>query len=283
LISGGFHGVIATLLWFVVAPRPSEVLSGHALAEVTVIGEAPRASRLLVETATGGGAAGWPAESRLTVAAPAPARRARALRAAPAVVAVAAAPEIAEAIPLPAAPTEPPPLALAAGGDDPAPAADPAGATFGAIDGNGAGEVAGGSGQSGEGDGTGDGFGSGTGAKDARAALHARVLGNVTVDVHPRDGQAIISHDEATALRERDSFPRLNDKLWPAWRPYVVSLEVCVGIAGQVTDVALRSSASARLDSIVLAAAKTWRYHPRVVDGQPTPFCHGVVIKYERW
>jgi hypothetical protein len=24
-------------------------------------------------------------------------------------------------------------------------------------------------------------------------------------------------------------------------------------------------------------------YRPRVVDGKPTPFCHGVVIKYERW
>jgi hypothetical protein len=33
----------------------------------------------------------------------------------------------------------------------------------------------------------------------------------------------------------------------------------------------------------VLAAAKTWLYRPRLVDGKPTPFCHGVVIKYERW
>jgi hypothetical protein len=33
---------------------------------------------------------------------------------------------------------------------------------------------------------------------------------------------------------------------------------------------------------VVLAAAKTWLYRPRLVDGS-RPFCHGVVIKYERW
>jgi hypothetical protein len=34
---------------------------------------------------------------------------------------------------------------------------------------------------------------------------------------------------------------------------------------------------------VVLAAAKTWQYQPRLVNGKPAPFCHGVVIKYERW
>ena len=101
--------------------------------------------------------------------------------------------------------------------------------------------------------------------------------------MRPRDGSPIISHDEATALRTRDSFPRLPESVWPEWRPYIVKLEICVGEDGRVREAALRSSASARLDPVVLAAAKTWQYQPRLVDGKPAPFCHGVVIKYERW
>ena len=65
--------------------------------------------------------------------------------------------------------------------------------------------------------------------------------------------------------------------------PYIVKLEICVGTDGRVRDAVLRSSASARLDPVVLAAAKTWQYQPRLVNGKPAPFCHGVVIKYERW
>ena len=57
-----------------------------------------------------------------------------------------------------------------------------------------------------------------------------------------------------------------------------MKLEICVGADGRVHEAALRSSASARLDPVVLAAAKTWQYRPRLVDGKPAPFCHGVVI-----
>jgi hypothetical protein len=121
------------------------------------------------------------------------------------------------------------------------------------------------------------------GGKAMSRELHARVLGNEVVDVRPREGAPTISHEEATALRVRDSFPRLPESVWPEWRPYIVKLEICVGDDGRVREAALRSSASPRLDPVVLAAAKTWQYRPRVVDGKPAPFCHGVVIKYERW
>ena len=113
--------------------------------------------------------------------------------------------------------------------------------------------------------------------------LHARVLGNEALDVRPRERAPTISHDEATALRTRDSFPRLPESVWPEWRPYVVKLEICVAEDGRVREAVLRSSESPRLDAVVLAAAKTWRYRPRLVDGKPAAFCHGAVIKYERW
>jgi hypothetical protein len=160
-----------------------------------------------------------------------------------------------------------------------APASGPSGAPGDPAAGAGDGAATG----DGLGDGLGDGFGPGAGGTAMSRELHARVLGNEEVDVRPRADAPTISHDEATALRTRDRFPRLPESVWPDWRPYVVKLEICVGADGRVHEAALRSSASARLDPVVLAAAKTWQYRPRLVDGKPAPFCHGVVIKYERW
>ena len=144
-------------------------------------------------------------------------------------------------------------------------------------------QAAGAGGGAGAGNGLGDGFGDGGGETEMSRELHARVLGNEVMDVRPREGAPTISHDEATALRTRDSFPRLPESVWPEWRPYIVKLEICVAEDGRVREAELRSSASARLDPVVLAAAKTWQYRPRLVDGKPAPFCHGVVIKYEHW
>ena len=160
-----------------------------------------------------------------------------------------------------------------------APASGPSGAPADEAAGDGDGAAAG----DGLGDGHGDGFGPGAGGPAMSRELHARVLGNETVNMRARADAPAISHDEATALRTRDRFPRLPESVWPDWRPYVVKLELCVGADGRVHEAALRSSASARLDPVVLAAAKTWQYRPRLVDGKPAPFCHGVVIKYERW
>jgi TonB family protein len=62
--------------------------------------------------------------------------------------------------------------------------------------------------------------------------------------------------------------------------PYVVVVELCVSEQGDVSDAVLKSSASARLDPVVLAAVMTWRYQPLVVDGAPRPFCHEITIEY---
>jgi len=148
------------------------------------------------------------------------------------------------------------------------------------------------SGAAGDGGGEGEGEGEGKGAYDGAELdgagplgheLHARVLGDEPVTVDARPGVAILSHDQATALRQRDSFPRLPESVWPGWRPYIVRLEVCVAEDGHVSNAVLRSAASPRLDAIVRAAVRTWRYQPWLVAGTATPFCHGVVIKYERW
>jgi hypothetical protein len=58
-------------------------------------------------------------------------------------------------------------------------------------------------------------------------------------------------------------------------------IELCVTErVGQRGGLAI--AASARLDPVVLAAVRGWRYRPRLEGGKPSPFCHGVVIKYER-
>lgn len=140
----------------------------------------------------------------------------------------------------------------------------------------------------GAGDGTGDGTGSGDGTGDETEhlgkELRARIRGDVSVDL-PRDDQhrTVLTHDQATALRQRDIFPRLPEALWPEWRPYVVTLRVCVDERGQVDDALLLSSTAPRLDRMVAAAARGWRYRPLQAGGQATPFCHGVVIQYEHW
>jgi len=49
------------------------------------------------------------------------------------------------------------------------------------------------------------------------------------------------------------------------------------------TDATLLSAKAPRLDRMVAAAARSWRYRPFEAAGQPTAFCHGVVIQYEHW
>lgn len=164
---------------------------------------------------------------------------------------------------------------------------DATSATAGALATDGEGGPGGGSdGDDGEGDGSGAGRGSGAGDVAAAAwgkELRARILGDVRVDLAPREGRRVLAHEQATALRVHDVFPRMPEALWPGWRPYIVALEVCVDEEGGVGEVHLLSSAAPRLDQMVAAAARTWRYHPLVLAGTPIPFCHAVVIKYEPW
>jgi hypothetical protein len=274
LFSCALHGVVV-LVVLATRPRPMprEAVGAAEVAFEVVPPPIPVVANDVDQPAgTGGGGPSHP--SKPAVANPARAHRQR-LRALPAIVAAPSP------IPEPAPGLAPPPATDDGLVEVPpvGPATEPAGTPDDQAAGAGVGAGAG----NGLGDGLGDGFGPGAGGTAMSRELHARVLGNEEVEVRPREGSPIISHDEATALRTRDSFPRLPESVWPEWRPYIVKLELCVGEDGLVREAALRSSASARLDPVVLAAAKTWQYRPRVVDGRPASFCHGVVIKYERW
>ena len=274
LFSCALHGAIV-LIALAIQPRREpgrETVSAVEIAVDPAAAPIPPVAGDVDVFAQGGGAGPAQGEDRV-VADVVPPRRRRlvAMRTVP-----GATPEPAPAVAAPVTSEQgsvevaPAAAATASSG---APGDQPAGA--GDVDGAGAGN--------GLGDGLGDGFGPGAGGTAMSRELHARVLGNEAFDVRPREGAPTIEHDEATALRTRDSFPRLPESVWPEWRPYIVRLEICVAEDGHVREAVLRSSASPRLDPLVLAAAKTWLYRPRVVDGKPAPFCHGVVIKYERW
>jgi hypothetical protein len=277
LFSCALHGVLVAVM-LVTEPRRMTRESVGAV-EIVVDVEPPHLPAAAIDVEepahTGGGG---PAQATKPAALVEPARRQRRRPLAIRAVAAAAVPPVPEAAPgldTPPA-TEESPVEVARGGAAPVP---PGAQTDQPAAGTGEGAGAG----NGLGDGFGDGFGDGPGDTAISRQLHARVLGYEVVDMQPRDDAPIISHDEATALRTRDRFPRLPESVWPEWRPYVVKLEICVGEDGHVREAVLRSSASPRLDPVVLAAAKTWQYRPRLVNGKPAPFCHGVVIKYERW
>jgi hypothetical protein len=124
--------------------------------------------------------------------------------------------------------------------------------------------------------------GGGGGRGRRRAELFARIVGSgIRPGTPVRGDLPFISLREATALRTSDFFPRLPAALWTGRNAYLVALEVCVSEQGWVSEASLRSSASPRLDAIVLAAARGWRYRPRLQGGRPAPFCHGVLIRYE--
>jgi hypothetical protein len=131
--------------------------------------------------------------------------------------------------------------------------------------------------------GAGGGGGATFGPRARPRELVARVVGS-GADLRglATGGAPLVSLKEATALRTRDYFPRLPAALWPEARPYIVRVGLCVSEAGRVSEVALQSSASPTLDPVVLTAVRSWRYRPRVVDGQARPFCHAVTIAYER-
>jgi hypothetical protein len=131
-------------------------------------------------------------------------------------------------------------------------------------------------------DGDGDGGGGGS-IRGRRQELFARVIGGgVAPESAARRDRRFLTVKEATALRTQDYFPRLPAALWPERAPYIVVIELCVSEQGRVSEAELLSRASERLDPVVLTAVRGWRYRPLLEGGTPRPFCHGVVIKYER-
>jgi hypothetical protein len=112
--------------------------------------------------------------------------------------------------------------------------------------------------------------------------LFGRVVGGGRREVRSPQGVPYAPLKESTDLRTYDVFPPLPASQWTSDRPYVVVLDVCVSGDGQVSDVALVKPASRIFDPVVLDAVRTWRYKPRLVDGEARAFCHVVAIKYEQ-
>jgi TonB family protein len=112
--------------------------------------------------------------------------------------------------------------------------------------------------------------------------LFGRVVGGNRREMVGAQGVPYASLKESTALRSYDFFPPLPAAQWAGDRPYLVVLDVCVSGEGQVSEVALVRPASRVFDPVVLEAVRTWRYKPRLVDGQAQAFCHVVAIKYEQ-
>ncbi len=96
----------------------------------------------------------------------------------------------------------------------------------------------------------------------------------------------------ATFLPPRVATGRLAvDPLAEAHRPHLPAalahsgmslwamLKVCVRPDGQVDDVKVLRGADPSADPTIVAAIRTWRYHPFTVDGRPVPFCTNV--RYE--
>jgi TonB family protein len=112
--------------------------------------------------------------------------------------------------------------------------------------------------------------------------LFGRVVGGNRPEAIGAQGLPYAPLKETTALRTYDVFPPLPASQWDGDRPYLVVLDVCVSREGQVSDVGLIRPASRIFDPVVLEAVRTWRYKPRLVDGQAQAFCHVVAIKYEQ-
>ena len=92
-----------------------------------------------------------------------------------------------------------------------------------------------------------------------------------------------VSMNYAAYLRTYEPFPTLPDSCWPPGRSTnTVLLEICVSDRGDVADVVVRESAGEEVDAYLTAAARTWRYRPRVVQGMPQPFCHPIRLVYTR-
>jgi TonB family protein len=55
-------------------------------------------------------------------------------------------------------------------------------------------------------------------------------------------------------------------------------LEITIDEEGRVTDARMRDPANPMFDSIMVAAAKTWRYHPATRSGKPVPYVKRIAV-----
>jgi protein TonB len=83
---------------------------------------------------------------------------------------------------------------------------------------------------------------------------------------------AIDPQDPAYQAHMPAALARAGMSLW-------AMVKVCVRPDGRVGDVTMLKGADPTLDPSIVAAIRTWRYHPYTVDGRPVPFCTNV--RYE--
>jgi hypothetical protein len=252
LVSLALHGLVGALIWAAWGRAEPGDSPGSALVTVAAFLRQPNLARGSADPQ-----ARAPAEGSKKAGSGPAARRMRAL-----------------AAPI-AVPVEPPvtaePLAEEEGDDQPG--ALDGGEDLGPPQGSGAGAAA----PTGQAEQSG---GRATGRRPVE--LFGRVVGGGGGAAMGPRGLPYAALKESTELRTYDVFPPLPASQWPIDRPYLVVLDVCVSGDGQVSDVALVRPASRVFDPLVVDAVRTWRYRPRLVDGQAQAFCHVVAIKYER-
>jgi len=77
-------------------------------------------------------------------------------------------------------------------------------------------------------------------------------------------------------------------ELFPEWPPGAAradpaQLEICVGLDGLVSSVEVQhSTGDQNLDGRLVSSARRWIYEPQKRNGAPVPFCHPIVIEYNR-
>jgi hypothetical protein len=93
---------------------------------------------------------------------------------------------------------------------------------------------------------------------------------------------ALIAPEEARALRVYDVFPSLPEHPDLTGTDYAVQLEICVTTGGLVGGIKMNGGIPPAMEAGLRHAILTWRYRPRLVDGMAVPFCHRMLVSYER-
>jgi hypothetical protein len=88
-----------------------------------------------------------------------------------------------------------------------------------------------------------------------------------------------VDPDLARRLRIYDSFPAMPAGAVPR---SLATVTVCVSARGQADEVTIAGGVPPANAAVLRGAVLTWRYHPLLVDGVPTPFCHLIRIEYQR-
>jgi outer membrane biosynthesis protein TonB len=122
-------------------------------------------------------------------------------------------------------------------------------------------------------------LGQGLGAGAGNGGGGGGTEGNGT-GVGPAGGRARLRPSEAAALRTHEHFPNLPESLRVPRTTYKTVLQICVDERGAVERTEVHTSSDRRLDEVLEAAARTWRYQPYRIAAAAAPFCHLMTFTY---